>query len=55
MGKDIPQILLKKITDKYSVERNTFVLLVKDDWKDRIKTEIGDIKWVSCRIYQEVT
>ncbi len=36
--------LPKEITDKYSVDKNTFFATPKDDWKDRIQIEIGDSK-----------
>jgi len=36
--------ITKEIKEKYSIENNTFVLPVKIDPKDRIETEIGDVK-----------
>ena len=41
---NIPSQLSKEITDKYGIQDNTFILQVRDDSKDRIETEIGDIK-----------
>jgi len=36
--------LPKEITDKYSIENNTFIRVVKDNPKDKIEVEVGDIK-----------
>ena len=36
--------LSQEITDKYSIENNALVRIVKDDPKDRIQVEIGDTK-----------
>jgi len=34
----------KEITDKYSIDNNTFIRVAKDDPKDRIEVIIGDDK-----------
>jgi len=36
--------LNKKVKEKYSIKNNTFAFIPKDNNKDRIETEIGDIK-----------
>lgn len=41
---DIPQILPAAITNKYRVDQNTFVQAVKENPKDFLEVEIGDIK-----------
>lgn len=44
MKNDIPKDLPVEITDKYTVEENTFKQEVKSNPKDRIEVEIGDSK-----------
>jgi len=41
---NLPIKIPKEITDKYSIDNNTFIRVAKDDPKDRIEVEIGDIK-----------
>ncbi len=36
--------LPKEIKDKYKIVNNSFRQITKSDWKDRITTEIGDVK-----------
>ena len=36
--------LIPEITDQYTIENNTFLATPKDDDKDRIEIEIGDVK-----------
>ena len=40
----IPKTLPKEITDKYKIVNNSFRHLKKDDVKDRITVEVGDVK-----------
>jgi len=40
----MPLKLSKEITDKYSIQNNTFIQVAKSDPKDKIEVEIGDIK-----------
>ena len=41
---NIPTILPKEITDKYSIDRNTFVTKNKGEINNEFEVEVGDIK-----------
>ena len=41
---NLPIKIPKEITDKYSIDNNTFIRVAKDDPKDRLEVEVGDIK-----------
>jgi hypothetical protein len=51
--------LSQNIKSKYRVENNTLFATPKDDWRDRIQTELFDTKdkdentVIVCRVYQQ--